>query len=433
MEISEEQSSAQTRPQGSTLSLIRQAFKNRPKLTLTQRGSGFCALTLGVGFVALNSGNNLIYLVLGMMLALILSSGVLSSINLHKVRVKRRHELRGSAGIPLKVKLKLVNLKKSWPSMGIGVEDPPVYRLGYEQRSTVIEDQRGRSMYLFRLKGSEEESLRYTLTLQRRGHYTLEGARIYTRFPFGFFEKSIGLKLQLHLIIYPRRDATLHPEALMRLGTQRQSSSSLNTELRSSSDQALRLGSDERWVSIEPYLVGEPLKHIHWKSSARRGELMVRRGESSARELCSVWINPHYHSTSKAPSVDEQDAYADLIMTLLYTLWSRGDSVKVTGLSSIPLMIVPDSTEMYQLMETLVRFTADASTDTIKLDSSEAFILSLPQGLSLLEMTAHQEREVILPMTKNDSLYSLKDHLTPRPLQSQQTSSKVSLPTKRPL
>ena len=52
----------------------------RPPRTLrpTRAGWIFFALTLGVGFAALNTGNNLTYLVLSLMLAFLVLSGVLS-------------------------------------------------------------------------------------------------------------------------------------------------------------------------------------------------------------------------------------------------------------------------------------------------------------------------------------------------------------------
>ena len=73
----------------SFISWLRNALMHRPRLSFTRGGKIFFVVTLALGIAALNSGNNLLYLVLSMMLSLILSSGVLSSLNLHKVRVKR--------------------------------------------------------------------------------------------------------------------------------------------------------------------------------------------------------------------------------------------------------------------------------------------------------------------------------------------------------
>ena len=48
------------------------------RLKLTREGKYYLGITLGVGFAAINTGNNLLYLMLGMLLALIVISGVMS-------------------------------------------------------------------------------------------------------------------------------------------------------------------------------------------------------------------------------------------------------------------------------------------------------------------------------------------------------------------
>ena len=64
----------------------------RPPRTLrpTRAGWIFFALTFGVGFAALNTGNNLLYLVLSLMLAFLVLSGVFSESTLRGIRVRRR-------------------------------------------------------------------------------------------------------------------------------------------------------------------------------------------------------------------------------------------------------------------------------------------------------------------------------------------------------
>lgn len=316
-------------PNRGVIKKIKESFTHRPKLTLTQRGGAFCALTIVVGFVALNSGNNLIYLVLGMMLALILSSGVLSSINLHRVRLKRRPQLVGRAGAPLGIQLCLVNQKRRWPSMGIGVEDPPVKRV--VQDST---DKKGvdasigaRSLYVFRLKGEEEERLQYTLSLPRRGEYLLAGARIYTRFPFGFFEKSIGLRLQITLLITPRVDVDIGQsldQELKLITSSRASEVELDLQLSSAQS---RSEGEQDWSSIDLYRYGQPMRSIHWKASARRGELMSRRGMDSKRDPLSLFVNFQFSADEIKPTEEEEDALMDLVMTVCHRWWALGEEV----------------------------------------------------------------------------------------------------------
>ncbi len=52
-------------------------------------GRVYLVLTVGIGVGALNTGNNLLYLVLGFMLALIVLSGVLSERVVKDLRVRR--------------------------------------------------------------------------------------------------------------------------------------------------------------------------------------------------------------------------------------------------------------------------------------------------------------------------------------------------------
>ena len=67
-------------------------------LTFTRDGKVFVLISLGVGFAAVNTGNNLLFLVLGMMLGMIIVSGILSEITLRNVTVTRRIPGRVEAG-----------------------------------------------------------------------------------------------------------------------------------------------------------------------------------------------------------------------------------------------------------------------------------------------------------------------------------------------
>ena len=60
------------------------------RLKLTREGKYLIGITFGVGFAAINTGNNLLYLLLGMLLSLIVVSGVLSELSLRKLTVVRR-------------------------------------------------------------------------------------------------------------------------------------------------------------------------------------------------------------------------------------------------------------------------------------------------------------------------------------------------------
>jgi len=72
----------------------------RRRLSFTPLGRWYVALTIAIGLAAINTGNNLLFLVLGLLLSSIVVSGLLSETSLRAVRVERRLPASASVGAP---------------------------------------------------------------------------------------------------------------------------------------------------------------------------------------------------------------------------------------------------------------------------------------------------------------------------------------------
>ncbi|HEY1410087.1 MAG TPA: hypothetical protein VF434_14180, partial [Promineifilum sp.] len=68
--------------------LFRQFLRHR-SIRFTPEGKRFILFTVAVGVAAVNTGNNLFYLLLAMMLSLIVMSGLLSELCLRKLEIYR--------------------------------------------------------------------------------------------------------------------------------------------------------------------------------------------------------------------------------------------------------------------------------------------------------------------------------------------------------
>src|SRR5258708_14307157 len=77
----------------------------RRRLKITKMGWWYIGLTTGIGFAAINTGNNLLFLVLGLLLASIVVSGILSEQTLREVRVERRLPAGAAAGPPAPIRI----------------------------------------------------------------------------------------------------------------------------------------------------------------------------------------------------------------------------------------------------------------------------------------------------------------------------------------
>src|SRR5688572_2865269 len=86
------------------------------RLKITREGKYFIGITFGVGFAAINTGNNLLYLLLGMLLALIVVSSVMSELSLRQLTVVRRLPPRAQVGRAHLVEIEVFNHKHKIPS-----------------------------------------------------------------------------------------------------------------------------------------------------------------------------------------------------------------------------------------------------------------------------------------------------------------------------
>src|SRR3989337_3817656 len=98
----------------------------RPPRTIrpTKEGWWFLFATLGLGFAAINTGNNLLYLLLSMLLGTIVVSGILSEQCLRRHRIYRAAPRETFAGTPAAVGCLLYNSKRILASYSLTVELP---------------------------------------------------------------------------------------------------------------------------------------------------------------------------------------------------------------------------------------------------------------------------------------------------------------------
>lgn len=233
----------------------------RRKLTFTRLGRWYCGLTLGIGLAAINTGNNLLFLVLGLLLASIIVSGVLSENALSQVHLERRLPRAATASAPALVGLCAVNRKPRAPSFSLELRE----RGG---------DVAGRAYLLF-LGAGEAQEVSYLFTPQRRGRLRFAGLEVATRSPFGLFEKSRPIDAAAELIVYPR-------SVPVRPGTSRATG-------REGERPQGRAGHGLEVHGLRDHRPGDDARSIHWRSSARAGKpIAVEREEERRRRVCVV-------------------------------------------------------------------------------------------------------------------------------------------------
>jgi uncharacterized protein (DUF58 family) len=240
-------------------------------------------MTLLVGFGAINTGNNLLYLLLGMMLALIILSGVLSESVLQKLEVHRKLPGRIFAGQPALVELTLRNHKRRAPSFSIQV---------LEQIDGIPEEERP-AAYFMRVDAGSTEVSQYRFVYPRRGRWRIEGVEVATRFPFELFRKSRDLGEEGHVVVYPW---PLEPPPLLGVAARPQGDVRRH-----------KVGAGSDFYGMRDYRMGDDVRDIHWKTSARRGQLILREFEEEEARTLALCLD---HRWRLAPGAGAEEARA---------------------------------------------------------------------------------------------------------------------------
>jgi uncharacterized protein (DUF58 family) len=229
----------------------------------TREGWWFLLVTLVVGAAAINAGVNLLFLVFGMMIFLILASGLLSDLCLRGLEVTRRLPTAIHAGTPYLMGIAVRNGKSRLPTFSLEVED------------LVAGKPVDRRCYYLKLPAARVQETAYRNTLHRRGYHQLTGFRLSTRFPFGLIRKSLDVVSPTRLLVYPALCAV--PDHLV-LGKRAQ-------EGRKKMHSPSRRGD---FYGLREFRAGDDPRDIHWRASARRGRLFLRESESESSRVIAI-------------------------------------------------------------------------------------------------------------------------------------------------
>ena len=226
-----------------------------------------------MAFAALNTGNNLLYLVLSLMLAFLVLSGVLSESALRGIAVRRREPRELMAGVEGTIGIEIHNQQRRVPALAIVIED---CRDHGDDRRLEKADCIGRSFALKVAAGGTEHR-RYRITPKGRGVLCLAGIRVSTRFPFGLFSKSRILELPAAYVVYPAIDRGKRTGPRARFSEEGEAGRATRRE-----------GAEV--AGVREHQPDDSLRRVHWKTSLRRGSLVVRELEDSEQRQVQVHL-----------------------------------------------------------------------------------------------------------------------------------------------
>ncbi len=216
------------------------------KVRVNKAGKIYIALSIILGIAAVNTGNNLLYLVVSSLLSGMFLSGLLSLFNLKGLKLSVIPPEEVYAGKPADLK---VVLRRSLPFPSFLIK---VSLLGGEA--------------LFPIVGRDPASGRLRAVFPKRGPVRSVRVLVSSDFPFGMFTRFYEEEVEVNLVVFP----TPLPSR-ERFWNDR---GRKGENLRPSDSEGY-----EEFKDVREYR-GEPLKLIHWKLSAKKEDLLVKQSLS---------------------------------------------------------------------------------------------------------------------------------------------------------
>jgi uncharacterized protein (DUF58 family) len=249
----------------------------RIQFRLTREGGVYIAGIFLLALAALNTGNNLLFLILAAMLAGILMSGVLSTVVLSGNTLELEVPEHIFAGQPALALVKLRNEKDTLPSFSL--------RIVADQKKGEKNSAGGQVLlqpvYFPFIPRQTTAEQRVELLFPRRGLYRQDAFGIRTRFPFGFLEKTRRVESPVQVLVYPPVSPTDEFYEILPL---------VSGEL-----ESYYRGRGHDLYSIRDYQSTDSARFVDWKASARTGGLKVREFTREDERQVVLVLDPVIH------------------------------------------------------------------------------------------------------------------------------------------
>jgi uncharacterized protein (DUF58 family) len=273
---------------------------------LTREGMAYIGVSLVISVAALNTANNLLFIVLAAMLSAIVFSGLASAADLRRLELDVIVPRNAFAGKPVQVRVNLTNPRLLMPAFSVKVFSPvekkkvrgwewvkteftfpkqrrwlrlPDYTLRRKRPPAWQSKILTRPVYFTFVAPGSTVGTELELVFPRRGHYTQEGFSLVTRFPFSFLIKSRKVTLERDLLVYP---ALLEPDDFLDV-----------LPMITGEFVSFVRGRGTELYRIREHTLQDTARFIDWKATAKTGGLKVREfTREDERRLRLVFDNP---------------------------------------------------------------------------------------------------------------------------------------------
>lgn len=253
--------------------LRRLSSLSRHRMHIPREGLGYLIIMMVCFAGASMTHSNPLMLVFAAMAGPFIVNGSVTYAMLTNLRVTRLAPPRAMAGELFSVELVLQNRSRLISAWLMTVQDE-VHHVSEGLRASVL---------FTRVARRSEATGHYQLRLSHRGRYRFGPLQVFSRYPLGLFERSCTFRDWAETLVYPR---------IGRLSPRWKRQLFGATELMETPQNRLGMFDDE-FHHLREYRTGDNPRAIHWRSSARRNELIVREYQTNREHDLLLLVDLH--------------------------------------------------------------------------------------------------------------------------------------------
>lgn len=349
------------------------------RFRLTREGWHFLFVLLFIFVGAVIREINLLILLAGTMIGLLNLQWRFNTRTLQGLKVRRRIPTRTMVGVPTDVSIEITNSRRWLGSWLVLAEDqlqkvePNVKRLTEKGVALIDEVQPQRST-----------SARYELRFLERGRYRIGSTTISTLFPIGLGRGWRALDNSVDLMVHPHLGKLL-PACR----------SLLHVELEGNAKAVPRASVHEgEFYGLRNWQTGDSRRWIHWRTTAKRGELSVRQFEQLQRRQLSILLDLYQPKTkpseAERQAVERAIAFAATLATELVSRDRDRLAFAIAGESVDVLPNVQSVVLVHDLLDRLSEVRPSAAPNLV--DAVSQFRLSLMRTPVLLVISTRPDQ-----------------------------------------
>jgi uncharacterized protein (DUF58 family) len=236
------------------------------------------------------------------------------------------------------------------------------------------------------LGGRSERSWMVRALLSQRGHFRIDPLQVRTGDPFGFFEASAGVGHGITLVVYPR----IEPLPLWRLPPASIEGAHASPER--------TLQTTPLVTTVRPYAPGDSMNRIHWRTTARAGEIFVK--EFDLEQTTDVWLYLDLEAEHEAGEGD--DSTTEVAVRVAASVAdkalaeNRAVGLTVSGHRTTVIPADRGARQRLKILQLLAAVEADGRTplDEVLVTS----IGRLRRGMTAVVVTATLDTSFIRPL-----------------------------------